>query len=120
MADLQVIIVLAFIIEALIQAVKPVWNPTTKKLSVTELIAMGVGIILAIGAKLNVFEYVYPLEGWAYYVGSVLTGVIIGRGSSFVFNLMEKIKQYVALPGTYLEAGKVVDEVDKVVDRIDE
>lgn len=81
---LVTILVVALIGEALWETLKMVWQEG--KVSVDRIGAMVVGILLAFGARLDLFvllgiSFVIP------YLGYILTGLLLSRGANFVHDL---------------------------------
>ena len=91
--DLVNLIILALFVEAIVQTMKPIWDKTAGKITVAELVSMGIGIVIAVVAKINflagVVEITQPV---LLYVLYALTGVALGRGPSFVHDLWMKIR----------------------------
>jgi surface polysaccharide O-acyltransferase-like enzyme len=89
-----IIILIAFLIEAFIQAVKPLWgNAKVGELSLTEVISMTFGMIVAVIGRLNLFaDFVTPDSVFLLYVFYVITGLAMGRGASFVHDLQLKLR----------------------------
>ena len=95
--DILSLMLIAFFIEAVITALKPMWNPETQKLSMTEVASMLLGVAISIALKLNMLEFAgIALEtaDWVRYVFYVCTGIAIGRGPSFLWDLWQHIKIY--------------------------
>jgi len=90
---ITLLIMAAFLVEFVVQAIK-------KSLHPWELVSTGVGILIAVLVQVNVVDIVLVTEGWRWWVGVGLTGVIIGRGASFVYSLIGKLQ----------DAGKPVAE----------
>ena len=86
--DLANLIILALFVEAIAQTIKPIWDKTAGKITVAEIVSMGIGIVIAVVAKINflssVVEVTQPVLLYALYI---LTGVALGRGPSFVHDL---------------------------------
>ena len=94
------IILVAMFIEAIVTAIKPLWSKEEgKKMSVAEIVSIGIGILLAVTCKLNMLAYVTDEQFWVdkpafvYYVFYVLTGIALGRGPSFIWDLWQRIKE---------------------------
>lgn len=102
-------ILIALFIEAIVNALKPIWEEGGQKLTASEYVAMGLGVIFAMCCKLNllsgVVETDYP--AWMNYVFYALTGIAIGRGTNFLYDLWDKLK---AWKSGKLEAGGEVQE----------
>lgn len=90
------VILIALFIEAVVNALKPLWNKDGEKLSVSEYVSMGMGVLLAVACRINMLAYVvditYPM--WVEYVFFALTGIAIGRGTNFVYDLWSKLKEF--------------------------
>ena len=52
------------------------------------------GVLIAIGYKLDIFQQ-FEMESRIPYLGNVITGLIIARGSNVLYDLIEKISQLV-------------------------
>ena len=91
--DLANLIILALFVEAIVQTIKPIWDKTTGKITIAEIVSMCIGILIAIVAKINFLAGVIEIAQPALlYVLYALTGVALGRGPSFVHDLWGKIK----------------------------
>lgn len=111
------IIVLALFIEALIQAIKPIWNHEAKKLSLPELLSMAAGIIVAVLGRVNMLDGLITTETPALlYVLYVFSGVALGRGPSFVHDLWNRLKTFNA--DTATEAAQNAETLKNIILRI--
>ena len=92
--DLANLIILALFVEAIVQTIKPIWDKTAGKITAAEIVSMGIGVVIAVVAKINflagVVEVTQPVLLYLLYS---LTGVALGRGPSFVHDLWGKIKE---------------------------
>ena len=102
------VILIALFIEAIVNALKPIWTKGETRLTVSEYVSMGMGVLLAVTCKINMLAYVvdiaYPL--WVEYVFYALTGIAIGRGTNFLYDLWNKLKEWQGgqvLPGVEVE-----------------
>lgn len=88
------LILLALFIEAIVDALKPIWSKDSG-LSLTQIVSMAIGVLVACVCRFNmVAEFMPPdLPAWINWVWYVMTGIAIGRGPSFLFDLWERIKQ---------------------------
>lgn len=94
------IILIAMFIEAIVTAIKPIWsNDGGERMSVAEIVSIVIGIVLAVSCKLNMLAY-FAEEGfladvpvWVHYIFYAMTGVALGRGPSFVWDLWQRIKK---------------------------
>lgn len=96
MISISDVILISLFIEAIVGALKPLWSKDGEKLSVSEYVSMGMGILLAVSCKINMLPYVvelsYPV--WVEYVFYALTGIAIGRGTNFLYDLWNKLKEW--------------------------
>jgi len=87
------LLLLALFIEAVVNVLKPIWDKSAGKVTIAEYVSMGIGVAVAIVAKINFMEGVVTLtEPLLLYLMYVLTGVALGRGPSFVYDLWQKIR----------------------------
>lgn len=92
--NILIIILISFLIEALIQVIKPIWGSAKiGEMSVTEVVSMTIGMIVAAIGKLNILaDFVQPDSVFLLYVFYILTGLAMGRGTSFVHDLWLKLR----------------------------
>jgi uncharacterized protein YacL len=94
--DLANLIILALFVEAIVQTMKPIWDKTAGKITVAEIVSMGIGIVIAVVAKINFLAGMVDISGpILLHVLYVLTGIALGRGPSFVHDLWVKIRTQV-------------------------
>ena len=80
--------VIAFIVEAVWETLKMVWQDG--KLSIDRVGAIVIGLLLAVGTRLDLLELV-GIPVYIPYMGIVLTGLLISRGANFAHDLLESI-----------------------------
>lgn len=84
------IIAAALLTEALWQTIKLLKN--VKKINKDVLGAIILGIIVAFAAKIDIFEILgIPID--IKYLGNILTGILISRGSNFIHDLLGNISE---------------------------
>jgi hypothetical protein len=94
--DLANLIILALFVEAIVQTMKPIWDKAAGKITVAEIVSMGIGIMIAVVAKINFLTEVVNLtHPVMLYVLYALTGVALGRGPSFVHDLWTKVREQI-------------------------
>lgn len=112
MIQITDVILISLFIEAIVNALKPIWSAAGEKLSISEYVSMGMGILLAVACKINMLSYVveisYPV--WVEYIFYVLTGIAIGRGTNFLYDLWDKLKEWQS--GRVPETGALEAQVD--------
>ena len=92
--DLANLIILALFVEAIVQTMKPIWDKTAGKITVAEIVSMGIGVLIAVVTKINFLAGVIDVtQPMLLYVLYVLTGVALGRGPSFVHDLWRKVRE---------------------------
>ena len=89
------ILILSLFIEATISAIKPLWSEDC--LSVTEIVSMGVGVLVAVACRINMLDLFYRVNApaWLDYALYVMTGIGLGRGPSFLYDVWQRVR---ALP----------------------
>lgn len=90
MDKLLILIILGIEVEAVWETLKMTWQDG--KVSVDRIGALIVGLLIAIGANIEInkllgIEIIFP------YVDTILTGIIISRGSNFIHDLINKINE---------------------------
>lgn len=92
--NVAIIIAVAILIEGLVEYGKTIANmfyEGDKKTGVTQIVTIIIGIALAFAFNANMFV---PLGLTVNnYVGMVLTGIVMSRGSNYVSDLIGKIGQ---------------------------
>lgn len=90
------IVLIALFIEAVVNALKPIWTKGENKMTVAEYVSMGIGILIAATCRINMLATlispIYPV--WVECIFYVLTGIAIGRGTNFLYDLWEKLKSW--------------------------
>lgn len=107
------VIVLALFIEAVVSAIKPLWTQG-EKMGPSEIVPICIGIVLAVALKIDLLSYIseysmFDTPKWAYYIFYVMSGIAIGRGPSFVYDLWESIRKW----GEKQEIPKALDSPEK-------
>jgi len=91
--NLTDLLLIALFIEAIVNVLKPLWDKTAGKITTAEVVSMGVGVVIAVVAQINFLAGVVNItEPVLLYLLYVLTGVALGRGPSFVYDLWQKIR----------------------------
>ena len=86
--NLQVIIVLALIVEGIVTNLKFLWSK--EEFSISRLVALIVSIFIAILTNADLFSLV-NLPVSIPYVGAGLTGIVVSSGANFVYDLWDKL-----------------------------
>lgn len=90
MEKLLVIVVVALIAESVWETLKMTWQEG--KISIDRIGALVVALLLAIGTRLDLLSLL-DIKTSIPYLGVVLTGILISRGSNFIHDLLVKIGQ---------------------------
>jgi len=92
--NIAVIIAVAILIEGLVEYGKNIadmFYGGDKKTAITQMVTIVIGIALAFAFGANMF---IPLGLTVnHYIGMVLTGIVMSRGSNYVSDLISKIGQ---------------------------
>lgn len=96
MIQITDVILISLFIEAIVGALKPIWSGSGEKLTVTEYVSMAAGILLAVTCRINMLAYVVDISypAWVEYIFYVLTGIAIGRGTNFIYDLWKKLREW--------------------------
>ena len=82
------ILTAAFLVEAILETLKLIWDKG--KLCLDCIGSLVIGVLISILAKIDIFE----LQGLVLsipFIGYILTGILISRGSNFIHDLYGKI-----------------------------
>ena len=88
-----IVAVAALFVEALVETIKPLWDPEKRKELPDRGAALGVGMLVSVLGGFDVFEavgipltYFAPLGAWP---GLVLTGILFSRGAGFIHSIIK-------------------------------
>jgi len=94
--NLTDLLLIALFIEAIVNVLKPLWDKTAEKITIAEIVSMGIGVVVAVVAKINFLAGAVAItEPVLLYLLYALTGVALGRGPSFVYDLWQKIREQI-------------------------
>lgn len=100
MEALLVLVVVAVLIEAVWEALKPVFGKLVDKLQERGVpvdriasLVIAMGVCLGIGARVDLFALL-GLTLCIPYLGLILTAIILARGSNFVHDLIGNIGRH--------------------------
>lgn len=85
------IILTAIVVEGIITYVKE-WF-VDNKVAWQQIVAVLLGVLVAIGYSTDLFA-LFGLTSTIPYLGQVLTGILIARGSNYIFDLLKQIQGY--------------------------
>lgn len=92
--ELYKVLILALITESVWETLKFIWNKG--KVSVDKIGAILIGILLSVSTGTDIMKLVdVPVS--IPYVGTILTGILISRGSNFVHDIINNMN------GIYME-----------------
>ena len=95
MKGIALIVVLAIVVEALVEYGKSLLEAFRSggwKAPVVQLIAMAVAVLLCFAAGADMFA-VLDVEFSAPWIGVLLTGIFASRGSNYVNDMIGKIRE---------------------------
>lgn len=90
MEKLLVIVMVALIAESVWETLKMTWQEG--KISIDRIGALVVALILCIGVRLDILALL-GINVTIPFLGVILTGILISRGSNFIHDLLVKIGQ---------------------------
>lgn len=106
--EVQSIIVLAFLVEAIWTNLRMIWDKN--KFNWNNLGALVVAILVAVATGVDIFPAI-GISVVVPYVGSILTGILVSRGANVIFDLLKKIN--LMLAGKTEEIAETVPEVEE-------
>lgn len=91
MEMLFAIIVMSVVVEGVVDIVKNIF--VDKSVAWQKIVAIVIGEVVAIGFNLDLFV-LFGMASIIPCLGSVLTGLLISRGSNYIADLIKKIQSY--------------------------
>lgn len=90
------IMMVAMMIEAVVEAMKPLWKADGNSLTAAEIVSILVGMLVAVTCRINMLAPFVKLNApvWMEYIFYALTGIALGRGPSFVHDLWKNLKAW--------------------------
>ena len=82
------LVVMAFLVEAIWETLKMTWQEG--KVKGDRIGALFVGILLALSIKADILVAI-GMKSSFKYVGVIVTGILISRGSNFMHDLVSKL-----------------------------
>lgn len=82
---ITVFLILAFLAESLTEYLFGTWVKVY-----TKYVAVATGVALALNFRTDFFEEFLGLTSYFPYVGCILTGVLLGRGSNWLHDLWKR------------------------------
>ena len=96
MIQITDVILISLFIEAIVGALKPIWSGSGEQVTAPGYVSMAAGILLAVTCRINMLAYVVDISypAWVEYIFYVLTGIAIGRGTNFIYDLWKKLREW--------------------------
>lgn len=88
--DIGQLLITAMLIEAVWETGKMVWQDG--KLQIDRIGTLVIGLVMAFALKLDLMDMM-GMTTFIPYVGTVMTGILISRGSSYVHDIANKLQQ---------------------------
>ena len=90
--NIAIVIAVAILIEGLVEYAKSIMDMVEngeKKTAITQMITIAIGILLAFAFNADMFVPVGIDVN--HYIGMVLTGIVMSRGSNYASDLIKRI-----------------------------
>lgn len=87
------IILMAIVIEGIISYIRQIFVDRQIQWQIVAAIVLGIAIAVIYG--LDLFS-LFDMQPAVPYVGMILTGILMSRGSNYIFDLIKQIQQYSA------------------------
>lgn len=117
MEGVQIVIVLAFLVEAIYTNLRMIWD--SNKFNWNNLGALIVAVLVAVVAGVDIFPAL-GINMIVPYVGSVLTGILISRGANVIFDVLKKINEMLAGKVTTEATEEIADTTTETVEATEE
>lgn len=85
------IILMAIVIEGIISYIRQIFVDRQIQWQIVAAIVLGIAIAVIYG--LDLFS-LFDMQPAVPYVGMILTGILMSRGSNYIFDLIKQIQQY--------------------------
>jgi hypothetical protein len=86
--QLFLVVFTAIIVEGLVTYAKTFF--TNAKFQWQQLVSVVLGVVVALAYNVDIFS-MFGIVSVVPYIGSVLTGVLISRGSNYIFDLVKQL-----------------------------
>ena len=90
------ILVVAILIESILQALKPIWDKSKRENIAEFYVALGLGVVIAVLGGFDIFAaagvpltFLLVLGPWA---SIFFTGLVLGRGSTAIHDLIKALQ----------------------------
>ena len=103
------ILSVAVIVEGIISYISMII--TEKKIHYEVIASIGLGITIALSYGIDLFKMI-NIKTTIPYIGCILTGILISRGSNYVYDLQKKII------GTGIDSINLEKQYDRPIDEI--
>ena len=91
MSEVFGIILISVVVEGVVTYVKS-WF-VDKQVAWQQIVAVALGVLVAIGYSADLFA-LFGLASTIPYLGNILTGVLVARGSNYIFDLIKQLQGY--------------------------
>lgn len=109
MSELGIVFVVAFLVESVWQALKPLWPPFLHNLQDKGIPVDGIGALIVSLALCFAYQVDLPvligLKTSIPYLGIILTAALMYRGSAFLHDIVENIGALRQIKKSDAEAG---------------
>ena len=91
--ELTQILGLALLCRSLTQIFKKIYNKEQKIFHIPELVSIGIGVVVSSLTDYNMFSSIIPgTTQFIHWLFVVITGVVLGQGGSFVYDLWSALQ----------------------------
>lgn len=88
MENFIILMFVSLLAEGVWETIKMIWQ--NGKLSIDKIGALCVALVITVSTKLDLLELL-SIKSNIPYLGIILTGVLVSRGSNFIHDLLSKI-----------------------------
>ena len=86
----SMMVIAAILVEAVTNALKPIWDASKRKVDCCNIVPLVIGMVIAFAANLDIMGTAGIAIGWPV-LPQLITGIIISRGANYVYDIVHKI-----------------------------
>lgn len=88
MVELVSILIVAIVVESAVESCKKIYSK--KKINYSKLGSIALGVLICVCANLDILALLSVTMS-VPFIGCIVTGLIVGRGSNFVHDTVKKV-----------------------------
>lgn len=85
-------IVTGTFVEAIVSAIKMLWDKDNRKISYSVIASLAIGLLLALATDLDIMGYFGVVIKWKY-LPQIISGIVVSRGANYVYDLVGSLSK---------------------------